>query len=94
MKACSKECREITNICDFCQYYEFRGKGFIKNGIIYRDAVYTGDGWCIKHQAQKEPNDSCKYFYCANLKPLKATKNWTSQKWLDDLLEKERSKLN
>ena len=79
---CSKECAMYNDICDFCQYFEFRGRGYMKNGVIWRDVIYTEDGWCIFHQQKKRPEESCNKFYCSNLSPLKANKNWKTQPWM------------
>ena len=56
-------------------------------GVIVRDAVYTGNGWCIMHQLKKEPEQSCIMFYCSNLPPLKANKDWKEQKWAEKKLK-------
>ena len=80
---CSKECVKYSNICDFCQYYEYHGRGHMKNGVIIRDAVYVDAGWCILSQHRRNPEESCNKFYCSNLPPLKANKDWVTQSWLE-----------
>ena len=52
-------CEECFPICDFCRFYNFNGD---------KDGAYTGNGYCVKHEIRKEPDDCCKDFICNNYK--------------------------
>ena len=57
MKFCDKCVGEEGACCDFCRYYDFNGKG----------RVYTGNGFCRKHDRKQDPEDVCDDFYCKEI---------------------------
>lgn len=67
MKLCSASCMPA---CDFCEHYLFNGEDLVDDrGILYADAVYTGNGWCMLHNRPMDPGDMCADFSCTNLTP-------------------------
>lgn len=58
-KYCDEHCAEIGPVCDFCQHYDFNGDD---------SGVYTGNGWCNKHNEPRDPVDGCEDYVCMNAK--------------------------
>ena len=56
---CSKECKEMDGVCDFCQYYDFNGD---------EDGVYVDKGFCKLHKKPSEPHWICDNFTCFLIK--------------------------
>lgn len=40
--------------CDFCKFYDFNGN----------DGMYSGEGYCYQHAANRDPEEMCNYFQC------------------------------
>ena len=72
-KYCSKECKEIGVICDFCKYYDYNGEDLIENGITFPGAIYVGKGYCNYHKIKQNPEAGCNNYICCsyNLKEKK-----------------------
>jgi len=62
-KFCSKGCKDIGEICDFCRLYNF-------NSDI--NGVYIGKGYCTYWEHPREPEDGCKEFICRSYKTIKS----------------------
>jgi len=64
MRKCDEECPAI---CDFCKHYNYNGEDLTQDGIVYKNAVYTYNGFCTLHCQRKEPYDECSDFYCSTI---------------------------
>jgi len=67
MKKCNHECYPL---CDFCIHFNFNGED--REGIdrrmgkkvIWKKALYTGNGYCNLHKRHQNPEDDCDDFHC------------------------------
>ena len=63
-KYCNKECEGTGAVCDFCLFYDYSGTDLVIEGITYKGALYTGNGYCRLHKKQKDPGEGCNDFIC------------------------------
>ncbi len=54
-KYCSKECKELGAVCDFCKYYDFNADS---------SGCYVGKGYCNYHKVKQNPEAGCNDFVC------------------------------
>lgn len=71
MKKCSCDC---TAICDFCRLFNFNRNEY---------GSYTGDGYCVFHEVNKDPADSCDDFICGRYKRVdtEISVEMTKEQW-------------